>query len=119
MYLLLNKDTGEIKFSNESAKLEEEVALLPCEGMEWTDEAIRKIAPEMRKIFEFHLRYLLCEACDYGPSEAYFASFEDLAPALEYVSLEEIDALKERYGIEGALLRLEWTDGDGAITHTH
>ena len=36
--------------------------------------------------------------------------FEELAPALEYVSLEEVDELKERYGIKKALLRLEWVD---------
>ena len=106
MYLLLNKDTGELKFSNESAKLEEEITLLPCEGMEWTDEAMCKIAPAMRKIFEFHLRYLLCEACDYGPSEAYFASFEDLAPALEYVRIEEIKEMKQCYHVKGAALSI-------------
>lgn len=104
MYMLLNEDTGEIKFSNEGAKLEEETTLLPCEGLEWTKEAIRKIAPEMRKIFEFHLRYLLCEACDYGPSEAYFASFEDLAPALEHVKIQQIEEIKNCYHVKGAAL---------------
>lgn len=106
MYLLLDENTGALRFSNEPAHLEEESTLLPCEGLCWTDEAMRKIAPEMRKIFEFHLRYLLCEACDYGPSEAYFASFEDLAPALEYVRIEEIKEMKECYHVKGAALSI-------------
>ena len=116
MYLLLNKDTGEIKFSNESAKLEEETAFLPCEGMEWTSEAREKMPLDARDDFENKLRFLYSNDCGYGDCEAFGATFEELAPALEYVSIEEINALKERYGIEEALLRLEWIDEDACDT---
>lgn len=104
MYLLLDENTGALRLSNEPAHLEEESVLLPCEGLCWTNEAVQKIAPEMRRIFEFYLRYLLCEACDYGPSEACFASSEDLAPALEYVKIQQIEEIKNCYHVKGAAL---------------
>lgn len=93
MYLISNKNTWEIKFSNESAQLEEETTLLHCEEIEWTDEAIRKIAAAL--------------------SDGIERTLKEIAKVDE-----EIDALKERCGIEGTLLRLEWTDGDGSITRT-
>ena len=72
---------------------------------------------EAREDFENRLRDLHSEDCGYGDCEAFGATFEELAPALEYVSLEEIDELKERYGIKKALLRLEWVDEDVSLTY--
>ena len=72
---------------------------------------------EAREDFESRLRDLYSEDCGYGDCEAFGATFEELAPALEYVSLEEIDELKERYGIKKALLRLEWVDEDVSLTY--
>ena len=114
MYMLLN-DNGAVTFSNEPIG---ENVFYPDAGLEWTNEALKKMPLEAREDFESRLRDLYSEDCGYGDCEAFGATFEELAPALEYVSLEEIDALKERYGIKKALLRLEWTDGDGCITHT-
>lgn len=104
MYLLLDENTGALRLSNEPAHLEEESVLLPCEGLCWTNEAMRKIAPEMRKIFEYRLRYLLCDACDYGPAEALQADFEDLAPALEFVTIEEVREMEMCYHLKGKAL---------------
>ena len=106
MYMLLN-DLDTITFSNEPIG----------EGLEWTDEAREKMPADAREDFESRLRDLYSEDCGFGDCEAFGATFEELAPALEYVSIEEIDALKERYGIEGALLRLEWVDEDVSITY--
>lgn len=104
MYLLLDENTGALRLSNEPAHLEEESTLLPCKGLRWTDEAIRKIAPEMHRIFEYRLRYLLCDACDYGPVEALQADFEELAPALEFVTIEEVREIEVCYHLKGKAL---------------
>lgn len=113
MYMLLN-DLDTITFSNEPIGGN---VFYPDAGLEWTDEAREKMPADAREDFESRLRDLYSEDCGYGDCEAFGATFEELAPALEYVSLEEIDALKERYGIEGELLRLEWVDEDVSITY--
>ena len=113
MYMLLN-DNGAVTFSNEPIG---ENVFYPNAGLEWTDEALEKMPLEAREDFENRLRDLYSEDCGYGDCEAFGATFEELAPALEYVSLEEIDELKERYGIKKALLRLEWVDEDVSLTH--
>lgn len=113
MYMLLN-DLDTITFSNEPIG---KSVFYPDAGLEWTDEAREKIPLDAREDFESRLRDLYSEDCGYGDCEAFGATFEELAPALEYVSIEEIDALKERYGIEGELLRLEWVDEDVSITY--
>lgn len=113
MYMLLN-DNDTITFSNEPIG---ENVFYPDAGLEWTDEALEKMPLEAREDFENRLRDLYSEDCGYGDCEAFGATFEELAPALEYVSLEEIDELKERYGIEGALLGLEWTDENVSLTY--
>lgn len=104
MYLLLDENTGAVSRSNYPAQLENESTLVPCEGLSWTDEAMRKIAPQMRKIFEYRLRYLLCDARDYGPAEALQADFEDLAPALEFVTIEEVREMEMCYHLKGKAL---------------
>ena len=113
MYMLLN-DLDTITFSNEPIG---ENVFYPDAGLEWTDEAREKMPVEAREDFENRLRDLYSEDCGYGDCEAFGATFEELAPALEYVSLEEIDELKERYGIKKALLRLEWVDEDVSLTY--
>lgn len=113
MYMLLN-DLDTITFSNEPIG---KSVFYPDAGLEWTDEAREKMPYWARENFENGLRDLYSEDCGYGDCEAFGATFEELAPALEYVSIEEIDALKERYGIEGELLRLEWVDEDVSITY--
>lgn len=113
MYMLLN-DLDTITFSNEPIGGN---VFYPDAGLEWTDEALEKIPVDAREDFESRLRDLYSEDCGYGDCEAFGATFEELAPALEYVSLEEIDALKERYGIKKALLRLEWVDEDVSLTY--
>ena len=113
MYMLLN-DLDTITFSNEPIG---ENVFYPDAGLEWTDEAREKMPVDARNEFETKLRFLYSEDCGYGDCEAFGATFEELAPALEYVSLEEIDALKERYGIKGGLLRLEWVDEDVSLTY--
>ena len=113
MYLLLN-DLDTITFSNEPIG---ESVFYPDAGLEWTGEALEKMPLEAREDFESRLRDLYSEDCGFGDCEAFGATFEELAPALEYVSLEEIDELKERYGIKGALLRLEWVDEDVSLTY--
>lgn len=113
MYMLLN-DNGAVTFSNEPIG---ENVFYPNAGLEWTDEAREKMPLEAREDFESKLRDLYSEDCGYGDCEAFGATFEELAPALEYVSLEEIDELKERYGIKKALLRLEWVDEDVSLTY--
>lgn len=114
MYLLLNEHRDTITFSNEPVG---ENIFYPDAGLEWTDETLEKMPLEAREDFENRLRDLYSEDCGYGDCEAFGATFEELAPALEYVSLEEIDELKERYGIEGALLGLEWTDENANVTY--
>ena len=113
MYMLMNDQREIVTFSNEPIG---ENVFYPDAGLEWTDEAREKMPLEAREDFESKLRDLYSEDCGYGDCEAFGATFEELAPALEYVSLEEIDALKERYGIEGALLGLEWTDENTNVT---
>lgn len=112
MYMLLN-DNGAVSFSNEAIG---ENVFYPNAGLEWTDEALEKMPLEAREDFESRLRDLYSEDCGYGDCEAFGATFEELAPALEYVSLEEIDELKERYGIEGALLLIEWIDENACVS---
>lgn len=113
MYLLLN-DLDTITFSNEPIG---ENVFYPDTGLEWTEEAREKMPVDAREDFESRLRDLYSEDCGFGDCEAFGATFEELAPALEYVSLEEIDELKERYEIKGALLRLEWVDEDVSLTY--
>ena len=113
MYMLLN-DNGAVTFSNKPIG---ENVFYPDAGLEWTDEALEKIPLDAREDFENRLRDLYSEDCGYGDCKAFGATFEELAPALEYVSLEEIDELKERYGIKKALLRLEWVDEDVSLTY--
>ena len=113
MYMLLN-DLDTITFSNEPIG---ENVFYPDAGLEWTDEAREKMPVDARNEFETKLRFLYSDDCGYGDCEAFGATFEELAPALEYVSLEEIDELKERYGIKRALLRLEWVDEDVSLTY--
>ena len=113
MYMLLN-DNGAVTFSNEPIG---ENVFYPNAGLEWTDEALEKMPLEAREDFENRLRDLYSEDCGFGDCEAFGATFEELAPALEYVSLEEIDELKERYGIKRALLRLKWVDEDVSLTY--
>ena len=113
MYMLLN-DLDTITFSNEPIGGN---VFYPDAGLEWTDEALEKMPLEAREDFESRLRDLYSEDCGYGDCEAFGTTFEELAPALEYVSLEEIDELKERYGIKKALLRLEWVDEDVSLTY--
>ena len=114
MYLLLNEHRDTFTFSNEPIG---ENVFYPDAGLEWTDEAREKVPVDAREDFESRLRDLYSEDCGFGDCEAFGATFEELASALEYVSLEEIDALKERYGIEGALLGLEWTDENVSLTY--
>lgn len=113
MYMLLN-DLDTITFSNKPIGKN---VFYPDAGLEWTDEALEKMPLDAREDFESRLRDLYSEDCGYGDCEAFGATFEELAPALEYVSLEEIDELKERYGIKKALLRLEWVDEDVSLTY--
>lgn len=113
MYMLLNDQHDKITFSNEPIG---ESVFYPDAGLEWTEEAREKMPIDARNDFEIKLRFLYSDDCGYGDCEAFGATFEELAPALEYVSIEEIDALKERYGIEGALLGLEWTDENACVT---
>ena len=113
MYMLLN-DLDTITFSNEPIG---KSVFYPDAGLEWTDEALEKMPLEAREDFENRLRDLYSEDCGFGDCEAFGATFEELAPALEYVSLEEIDELKERYGIKRALLRLKWVDEDVSLTY--
>lgn len=94
MYLLLNKNTGEIKFSNESAKLEEETVLLPCEGMEWTDEAREKISLDARDDFENKLRFLYSDDCGYGDCEA-FGALNKIARNFEMSTEDLVEALHD------------------------
>lgn len=114
MYMLMNEYRDTITFSNKPIG---ENVFYPDAGLEWTDEALEKMPLDAREDFENRLRDLYSEDCGYGDCEAFGATFEELAPALEYVSLEEIDALKERYGIEGALLLIEWVDEDVSLTY--
>lgn len=113
MYMLLH-DLDTITFSNEPIG---ESVFYPDAGLEWTGEALEKMPLEAREDFESRLRDLYSEDCGFGDCEAFGATFEELAPALEYISLEEIDELKERYGIKGALIRLEWVDEDVSLTY--
>lgn len=113
MYMLMNEYRDIVTFSNEPIG---ENVFYPDACLEWTSEALEKMPLEAREDFENRLRDLYSEDCGYGDCEAFGATFEELAPALEYVSLEEIDALKERYGIKGALLGLEWTDENTHVT---
>lgn len=103
MYLLLRDEV----YSNEPIGSD---VLYPCSSLEWTDEALEKIPAMMREKFEESLREIYSEDCGYGDCEAYGATFEELAPALEFIPIEEIGVLKGLYDIEGALFILEWTD---------
>ena len=113
MYMLMNEYRDIVTFSNEPIG---ENVFYPDAGLEWTEEALEKMPEWARKNFENGLRDLYSEECGYGDCEAFGATFEELAPALEYVSIEEIDALKKRCGIKGALLGLEWTDENTNVT---
>lgn len=112
MYMLLG-DHNTITFSNEPVG---EYVFYPDSSLEWTKEALKKMPKWARENFENSLRNLYSEECGYGDCEAFGATFEELAPALEYVSVEEIEALKERYGIKKALFLLVWIDEDTCIT---
>lgn len=115
MYLLLG-DHNTITFSNEPVG---EYVFYPNSSLEWTEEALKKMPSWARENFENGLRDLYSEECGYGDCEAFGATFEELAPALEYVSVEEIEALKERYGIEDAVFLLEWIDEDSCTSYFH
>lgn len=114
MYMLLNDQHDKITFSNEPVG---ESVFYPDAGLEWTEEAREKMPIDARNDFETKLRFLYSDDCGYGDCEAFGATFEELAPALEFVSLEEIEELKERYGIEDAVFLLEWIDEDSCTSY--